>query len=467
MAKYKAYPEYRDSGVEWLGDVPVHWGSKPLKYLCTCNDQVISDCTDKDYELEYVDIGSVSSSLGITKTENMVFSKAPSRARRLVQDGDVIISTVRTYLEAISPIISPPMNMVVSTGFAVIRPLPNLDRGFAAYCLRASGFIKEVVARSVGVSYPAINASDLVSIPIPSCPLYEQSKIATFLDHETAKIDNLIEKQQQLIELLKEKRQAVISHAVTKGINPNVPMKDSGVEWLGEVPEHWGVTTLRNLIRGGSVVIQDGNHGELHPVAAEYVRDGIPFLMANNIRDRKVDLIECKRITKNRADKLRIGFAKGGDMLLTHKGTVGEVATIPENISEPYWMLTPQVTYYRWVHEKYNANFFAYLFQSKSIQTQLEIIGSKQSTRSYVGLIAQGDLIVVIPPIEEQQTLREVVDNAISRFDEMLAIAETSIEFMQERRTALISAAVTGKIDVRNWVAPEGEKAEVSQEATA
>ena len=98
MSKYKAYSEYKDSGVEWLGEIPIHWDSKPLKFLCTCNDQVISDSTGKDYELEYVDIGSVSSLHGITKTENMIFSKSPSRARRLVQDGDVIISTVRTVV---------------------------------------------------------------------------------------------------------------------------------------------------------------------------------------------------------------------------------------------------------------------------------------------------------------------------------------------------------------------------------
>lgn len=166
----------------------------------------------------------------------MLFEKAPSRARRVVRDGDVIISTVRTYLEAIAAIDNPPENLIVSTGFAVIRPNPYLHKGYAAYCLRANGFIKEVVARSVGVSYPAINASDLVNIKVPEPTYEEQEKIAGFLDHETAKIDTLIDKQQQLIQLLKEKRQAVISHAVTKGLNPNAPMRDSGVEWLGGLP---------------------------------------------------------------------------------------------------------------------------------------------------------------------------------------------------------------------------------------
>ena len=171
--------------------------------MCTYNDEVLADSVSDDHEIEYVDIGSVSATEGITKSESMAFGKAPSRARRIVRDGDVIISTVRTYLEAIAPIDNPPENLVVSTGFAVVRPNKLLHKGYAAYCLRANGFIKEVVAQSVGISYPAINATDLVNIKAPEPTFDEQQKIANFLDHETAKIDTLIDKQQQLITLLK------------------------------------------------------------------------------------------------------------------------------------------------------------------------------------------------------------------------------------------------------------------------
>ncbi|WP_426785406.1 restriction endonuclease subunit S [Rahnella variigena] len=209
----------KDSGVEWLGDIPREWHSKSLKYLCSYNDEVISDSTLGDYEIEYVDIGSVSSSDGIIKVERMNFSNSPSRARRLVRDGDVIISTVRTYLEAISSVKNPPKNMVVSTGFSVIRPKVYLDKIFTSYCLRAKGFIGEIVSRSVGISYPAINASDLVSIQIPYFALKEQTQIAAFLDHETAKIDKLIDLQLLQIELLKERRTALISAAVTGKID--------------------------------------------------------------------------------------------------------------------------------------------------------------------------------------------------------------------------------------------------------
>ena len=219
MMKYQCYAEYKDSGVEWLGEIPSHWDSKPLKYLCTYNDEVLTEATSSDTEIQYIDIGSVSATEGISHIETMLFKDAPSRARRIVKDGDVIVSTVRTYLEAIAPIDNPPENLIVSTGFAVIRPNKNLYKGYTAYCLRAKGFIKEVVARSVGVSYPAINSSDLVNIAVPSIAYSEQTKIANFLDHETAKIDSLIEKAQSAIQLMQERRTALISSAVTGKID--------------------------------------------------------------------------------------------------------------------------------------------------------------------------------------------------------------------------------------------------------
>jgi type I restriction enzyme S subunit len=243
---FPRYPTYKRSGVEWLGEVPEHWQEKPLKTITSINDEVLPESLSRDYEIEYVDIGSVSLANGIEKTEAMLFGDAPSRARRIPRDGDVLVSTVRTYLKAIAPVVNPPSNLVASTGFAVVRPRHELEPGFLKYALQEEHFIQQVISRSTGVSYPAINASDVAKISLNLPGSSEQLAIATFLNHETAKIDALIAEQQRLIELLQEKRQAVISHAVTKGLNPHAPMKDSRVEWLGEVPEHWEVTQLRH-----------------------------------------------------------------------------------------------------------------------------------------------------------------------------------------------------------------------------
>ena len=429
--KYNAYPEYKDSGVEWLEDVPKHWGSKPLKYLCSFNDDVLPDNTNKDFELCYVDIGSVSATEGLTRTETMSYDKAPSRARRLVQDGDVIVSTVRTYLEAIAPINNPPSNMVVSTGFAVIRPNIKLYKGYAAYCLRASGFIKEVVARSVGVSYPAINASDLVSISVPSLPMGEQTQIANFLDHETAKIDTLIEKQQQLIKLLKEKRQAVISHAVTKGLNAKASIKDSGVEWLGEVPDHWEVIQFRRFTKlsQGLQIPQSERFYELGKNRAEYIT--IKSINAGVDSDLK-EYIESKN--------QRV-FCSKEEILLARTGATGEVITGVEGV--------------------YHNNFFKVSFDKSYISKDylfnlLKVKELKSHLLMLAGTTTIPDLNhgaflstkVALPPKEEQQVIVNEIIHNIGIYDAGITLAETGIKLLQERRTALISAAVTGKIDV-------------------
>ena len=236
---FPRYPAYKDSGVEWLGEVPEHWRAAPLKNVSTHNDDVLDESTAPDFEIAYVDISSVDGVNGIKTKEDMLFAAAPSRARRRVKHGDVIVSTVRTYLKAIARIRDPEENLIVSTGFAVIRPRGELVPDFLGHLVSAGYFVDQVIARSTGVSYPAINASELAAIPVPIPSLAEQTQIAAFLDHETAKIDSLVAEQRRLMELLKEKRQAVISHAVTRGLNPNAPMKPSGIEWLGDVPAHW------------------------------------------------------------------------------------------------------------------------------------------------------------------------------------------------------------------------------------
>ncbi len=209
----------KDSGVEWLGKVPKHWIIKRIKNLTTYNDELLDECTDSDLEIEYVDISSVNLINGIEKTETMPFDKSPSRARRKVKDGDIIISTVRTYLKAIATINNPPDNMIVSTGFAVIRPKDNVHTGFAGYLLQTPGFIGEVVALSVGVSYPAINSSDLVRISVVAPPFEEQQAIAKFLDEKIELLDVQRIKIESAILKIKEYRAALITNAVTGKID--------------------------------------------------------------------------------------------------------------------------------------------------------------------------------------------------------------------------------------------------------
>src|SRR6266511_5251381 len=185
---YSAYQEQRETGCDWLPRIPSHWSIKPLKTVTSCNDEVLPENTDPDYEFDYIDISSVSLIEGITQRERMTFDRAPSRARRIVRCGDSIVSTVRTYLKAVATIDKEVLDLIVSTGFAVLRPGSELHQKYLGYFVQTHGFVDTVVARSTGVSYPAILASEIMTIPVTVPTIPEQEAIAIFLDHETARI---------------------------------------------------------------------------------------------------------------------------------------------------------------------------------------------------------------------------------------------------------------------------------------
>lgn len=208
----------KDSGIEWIGEIPETWKSLPLKRLATCNDEVLPETTLPDFEFDYVEISDVNYVDGITKSERIVFGNAPSRARRIVRKGDIIISTVRTYLKAISAVESTAMDLIVSTGFAVIRPRAVRNR-FAKYMVIGDYFIQRVVSESTGVSYPAISSEKLISIKVVIPDSTTQDTIADYLDAETKKIDRIIYMQENIIRLLIEHKHSLITQAVTGKID--------------------------------------------------------------------------------------------------------------------------------------------------------------------------------------------------------------------------------------------------------
>ena len=424
--KYRPYPEYKVSGVEWLQLCPSSWETKALKYIVSCNDEVLSESTDPDMEFEYIDIGGVSSSEGITRTESMRFSGSPSRARRIVRQGDIIVSTVRTYLEAIAPISLEFDGKIASTGFAVLRPKYLLS-GFAKYALRARHFIDSVVARSTGVSYPAINSSELIDIKIVVPSLKEQQTIASFLDYETARIDRLIAQQQRLIELLKEKRQAVISHAVTKGLNPNAPMKDSGVEWLGQVPEHWKVGSLRWYLRVSSGEYLSNQHFDLEPSESAIY----PVIGGNGVMGYTSH--------KNQATPLVVG-------------RVGALCGNVHLVDGECWVTDNALLI--GLSSKISVNFAAHYLKSLNLNKL-----ANQNTQPLITGTMIKDQNIALPPLHEQSEIVEFVTQEEQKLNLLVAKAEQAIVLMQERRTALIAAAVTGKIDLRGWTTPADEVA--------
>lgn len=441
MAGYKPYPEYRESGVEWLGEVPEHWDVKRIKNIATYNDEALDEKTDPDFEMEYVDISSVNLVDGLTSKEVTSFEKAPSRARRKVQDGDTIVSTVRTYLKAIAAIKNPPDNLVVSTGFAVIRPKSQINSDYLGYLLQSEGFVGEVVANSVGVSYPAINASVLASLPSIQPSLPEQQTIARFLDHKTAQIDALIAKKQILLEKLAEKRTALISHAVTKGLNPNAKMKDSGVEWLGQVPEHWKVIPIKFALE---IPITDGPHS-----TPQFYDDGIPFLSAEAVKNDELDF-DKKRGYISKEDHALFSLKykpRFGDVYMVKSGaTTGNVARVKThdefNIWSPLAVLRPKQDYS-------TTDYIFYVLKSKEFFYSVELSWSF-GTQQNIGMGVISNIRIALPPYHEQIEICNYISPLIEALSKQNEKVCAAIEKLKEYRSTLITQAVTGKIDVRN-----------------
>ncbi|WP_302140979.1 restriction endonuclease subunit S [Halomonas alkalicola] len=453
---FPKYPEYKDSGVEWLGEVPAHWDIKPLKYVATYNDEVLSESTPDDYPIKYVEISDVDEQLGIKNWSEHLFSSAPSRARRILRDGDVLISTVRTYLRAIAPVVEPPENLVGSTGFAAIRPMRGVyHSGLLGYALRAEWFISNIIARSVGVSYPAINASDLVALLLPLPPWKEQQAIAAFLGHETARIDALVEEQHRLIELLKEKRQAMISHAVTKGLDPHVPMKDSGVEWLGEVPVHWEVKRVKHLCALGSDSLRPGPFGS-HIKGDDFIEES-EFRVYNQATVISGDFLRSAYIDESKYHELVAFSVFPRDVLLTSRGTIGKVAIAPGGVGRG--VIHPCLIRLRLDENQIYLPYFKFFFGDTDLAVEQLRLASNSTTIDVVYAENLANLWIALPPIKEQEKIAGNVASRLRFIDSTIGTAVQQVLLLKERRSALISAAVTGKIDVRGWQPPAGPTA--------
>jgi type I restriction enzyme S subunit len=437
---FPAYPAYRDSGVPWLGQVPAGWAVVPVKAIASCNDDVLPENMPPDEVIEYVEISDVEEGRGIIHRTPMTFAEAPSRARRKVQAGDVIVSTVRTYLRAIATIPPDCDRLVVSTGFAVFRPRRVLA-SFLGYLFRTEFVVAQIIARSVGVSYPAINASEVARLPIPLPPPAEQRAIAAFLDRECGKMDALVAEQERLIALLKEKQQAVISHAVTKGLDPNAPMKDSGVAWLGQVPAHWEVRRLKYLGEAITGLTYDPSQVVSEP------EGGTLVLRSSNVQRGRIVLDDNVYVATQVPPEL---IAKPGDILICSRNgsraLIGKNATITDEAVGATWGAF--MTVFRSMYSRY----LSCVFNSPLFEAQAGAFLTSTINQLTIGML--NDFAVPLPPPEERDAVADFIAAARATTERLIDEAERAIALLKERRAALISAAVTGKIDVRGLAAP-------------
>lgn len=438
MAKYKTYPEYRDSGVEWLGEIPIHWESNALKNIC----KIINGSTPKsgveefwDGEINWITPTDLSQKTGQAVTESIrkiTFSGLNSCGTTLVPRDSVIISTR-------APIGSLAITSIESCTNQGCKSLVTNDTEvskFIYYYL--STITSQLNILGKGSTFLELSTEDLSSVRIP-IPNERINSVVSFLDHETAKIDNLIKKQQQLIELLKEKRQAVISHAVTKGLNPDVPMKDSGVEWLGKVPNHWGVTSIKyfsEVKRGASPrPIDDPKYfDDEGEYAWTRIADVSKAGMYLTETTQRLSCLGSSLSVKLQANELFISIA----------GTVGKPClTISKACIHDGFVYFPSL--------KLNNKFLFFIFDAGQAYQGL----GKMGTQLNLNTETIGDIKIGIPPAVEISNIILYIEQQKNNYEKLIIAVHQAITLLKERRTALISAAVTGKIDVRHWRAPD------------
>jgi type I restriction enzyme S subunit len=317
----------------------------------------------------------------------------------------------------------------------------DVDPQFLAYWVRSACFVDEVVARSVGVSYPAINASDIGSLPFPVIPPDEQHTIAAFLDWETERIDILIAKKERQIELLQEKRAALISHAVTKGLDPNSKMKDSGIEWLGEIPAGWITISVKR-----KYAIQLGKMLQNNPESDKDV--SVPYIKALHVLWGKVDTSDLPEMWASPSDVKQFEI-RSGDLLVCEGGEAGRAGIL----EFPPTPCIIQNALHRVRGKNGNIRFLQYVLQAISSAGWFDVLCNK-ATIAHFTREKLAEIRVPFPlSLDEQHSIADFLDRETAQIDLMTSKIEESITKLREYRTALISAAVTGKIDVRKEVA--------------
>ena len=422
---FPRYPEYKNSGVDWLGEAPINWSIGRLKYLLRIRGgqdyKAVESADPKDYPV----IGSGGH-----------FTYATS----FLYDGESVLLGRKGTID--KPLYIRGKFWTVDTMFYT-EVLPKTYGRYAYYAATTIPFS----LYSTNTALPSMSQFDLANHALPLPSYQEQTQIARFLDHETAKIDTLIHEQKRLIELLKEKRQAVISHAVTKGLDPDVPMKDSGVEWLGEVPAHWSVEPLKYLcsFSGGGTPAKEN---------LEYWNGDIPWVSPKDMKSFRISGSKDK-ITGLALNESSTSLVKAGALLMVVRSGILQ-RTIPIGINSVDVTLNQDMKALRFKNPDF-AEYFAYFI--KGYEPSLLIEWRKQgATVESIEQEYLGESLTLVPPLNEVAKIIEHLSHVDQRYGSLQAEAKKSSAMLLERRSALISAAVTGKIDVRNWQPPADER---------
>jgi len=435
MAKYQKYAEYKGIKSLFIESIPMGWNIQPLYTLCEFQQgKAHEPFIDNDGDHICVNARFVSTQGGSFKYCNVNLTPAKLNDVLMVMSD---LPNGRALARAF--FVKEEKSYAVNQRVCAITA-KKVNSKFLYYQLNRSPYF---LMFDDGSNQTHLSNDTYKKYPVLLPSLNEQEKIANFLDHETAQIDTLIAKQEKLIELLKEKRQAVISHAVTKGLNPNVPMKDSGVEWLGEVPEDWQIIKLSQV-----ALAFNGDRGANYPSGNDFVDEGIYFISANEIIDSKVLTETASKITPKKYEALGGLKIKKGDIIYCLRG-----AGVGKNGISDFDEGTVSSSLMGIRSTKLDPEYLVLLLNSSAELQQRSVLvnGSVSPNLSAENVMGYK---FAIPSTDEQLEIKQAVALKVKALEDLLTKAESAIELMQERRTALISAAVTGKIDVRNWQHP-------------
>ena len=432
---FPCYPEHKDSGVAWLGQVPAHWMLPKIKHIATfCGGGTPSRETAAYWngDIPWVSPKDMKSERIIGAEESITAEGLENSSSSLVAAGAVLLVVRSGILKHTIPVAINDVPVALNQDMKAIR--------FAADSCLSDFFLRWVQGLNdalllawakQGATVESIEHDYFAEAILPLPPAHEQAAIAVFLDRETAKIDALIAEQEKLITLLKEKRQALISHAVTKGLDPNVPMKDSGIEWLGQVPAHWDVARLGMIFREVSDVGADDL-----PILSVSIHDGIS--------DKELDEAEMDRKVTRSEDRSKYKAVQPGDlaynMMRAWQGGFGAV-TVTGQVSPAYVVARPMAE-------------VCTLFIEQLLRTPQAVEQMRRHSRGVTDFRLRlywgefKNIRVALPPLREQQAILDAATIETAKFDSLVGEAQGAIELLKERRTALVSAAVTGKIYV-------------------
>ncbi len=434
--KYPRHLKYKDSGIEWLGEVPEGWEIKRLKWVC---DAFPSNVDKKSYDdgqpvslCNYTDVYYNES---ITPALNFMAATATTEQviKFSLKSGDTIITKDSETADDIAIAAYVPEDMpgvVCGYHLSIVRPKGKVCGAFIKNIFDSSYAKNKFAVLANGLTRVGLGQYALDNVEFPFPPLEEQQAIAAFLDTETARMDALIAEYETLIDLLKEKRQALISQAVTKGLNPDVPMKDSGVEWLGEVPEHWRLYQTKRLFRLVVEQAPDDNNEEL-----------LSIYTSIGVRPRKSLEEKGNKATTTNG----YWIVRKGDIivnkLLAWMGAIG--------LSEYDGVTSPAYDIFRRI-KPLVPKYYSELFRCGIMFSEF-----RRHSRGIMDMRLRlyfedfGQLVIPYPPPSEQMEIVKALELELGKMDELVANAEIGINLLKERRTTLISDAVTGKIDVR------------------